>query len=117
MIAAFTSKTTSTRAPAKEADYRWAGAGRAGRRPAASAVAVRQAVSETTNRACVACLQAGSRLQPTIAAMKILNLLHVVVAQAFYKWAMREINPMHPDVPRIMLRQQELSEKYRRIWA
>lgn len=49
--------------------------------------------------------------------MKIIKLLHVVVAQAFYKWAMREINPMHPDVPRIMLRQQELAEKYRRIWA
>jgi hypothetical protein len=30
---------------------------------------------------------------------------------------MREINPMHPDVPRIMLRQQQLAEKYRRIWA
>jgi hypothetical protein len=56
-------------------------------------------------------------LPRTIAAMKIINLLHVVVAQAFYRWAMREINPMHPDVPRIMLRQQELAEKYRRIWA
>ena len=49
--------------------------------------------------------------------MKILNLLHVVVAQAFYRWAMREINPTHPDVPKILLRQQQLAEKYRRIWA
>jgi hypothetical protein len=49
--------------------------------------------------------------------MKIISLLHVVVAEAFYKWAMKEINPMHPDVPRIMLRQQELAEKHRRIWA
>ena len=49
--------------------------------------------------------------------MKILDLFHVMVAQAFYKWAMREINPMHPDVPKIMLRQQQLAEKYRRIWA
>jgi hypothetical protein len=49
--------------------------------------------------------------------MKIINLLHVVVAQAFYRWAMREINPMHPDVPKIMLRQQQLQEKYRRIWG
>ena len=60
--------------------------------------------------------------------MKILDLLHVVVAQAFYRWAMKEINPMHPDVPKIMLRQQQLApkimlrqqqlaEKYRRIWA
>lgn len=59
------------------------------------------------------------RLRPSrdIGGMKIINLLHVVVAQAFYRWAMKEINPMHPDVPRIMLRQQELAEKYRRIWA
>ena len=49
--------------------------------------------------------------------MKILHLLHVVVAQAFYRWAMAEISPMHPDVPKIMLRQQQLAEKYRRIWA
>ena len=49
--------------------------------------------------------------------MKILKLLHVVLAQSFYRWAMREINPMHPDVPRIVRRQQELAEKYRRIWA
>jgi hypothetical protein len=34
--------------------------------------------------------------------MKILNLIHVMVAQAFYRWAMREINPMDPDLPRIM---------------
>ena len=48
---------------------------------------------------------------------KIISLLHVVLAQAFYRWAMREINPMHPDVPKIMLRQQQLAEKYRRIWT
>jgi len=52
-----------------------------------------------------------------ILPMKILNLLHVVVAQAFYRWAMAEISPMHPDLPKIMLRQQQLAEKYRRIWA
>jgi hypothetical protein len=49
--------------------------------------------------------------------MKIISLLHVVVAQAFYRWAMREISPMHPDVPKIVRRQQELREKYRQIWA
>lgn len=49
--------------------------------------------------------------------MKILSLLHVVLAQAFYRWALREINPMHPDVPRIVRRQLELKEKYQRIWA
>jgi hypothetical protein len=49
--------------------------------------------------------------------MKVISLLHVVLAQAFYRWAMREINPMHPDVPKIMMRQQELAEKHRQIWA
>ena len=28
-----------------------------------------------------------------------------------------EINPLHPDVPRIMLRQHELEDKARRIFA
>ena len=49
--------------------------------------------------------------------MKILNLIHVMVAQAFYRWAMREINPLHPDLPRIMLRQKELADKARRMFA
>lgn len=49
--------------------------------------------------------------------MKILNLIHVVIAQAFYRWALREINPMHPDLPRIVQRQQELADKSPRIFA
>lgn len=47
--------------------------------------------------------------------MEILHLLHVVAAQAFYRWAMREICPMHPDVPKIMMRQLQLAEKHRRV--
>ena len=57
------------------------------------------------------------RRMRTIRPMKIISLLHMSLAQAFYRWAMREINPLHPDVPRIMLRQRELSEKMQRIWA
>jgi hypothetical protein len=49
--------------------------------------------------------------------VKILSLIHVMVAQAFYRWAMSEIDPLHPDVPRIMLRQQELADKAQRIFA
>jgi hypothetical protein len=49
--------------------------------------------------------------------VKILNLIHVMVAQAFYRWAMREIDPLHPDVPRIMKRQRELEDKARRMFA
>lgn len=48
--------------------------------------------------------------------MKVLHLLHVVIAQWFYRWAMREINPTHPDVPLIIQRQRQLADKYRRIW-
>jgi hypothetical protein len=49
--------------------------------------------------------------------MKILNLIHVTVAQAFYGWALREINPLHPDVPRIMMRRRELADKQQQIFA
>lgn len=48
--------------------------------------------------------------------MKILDLIHVMVAQGFYRWAMREINPAHPDVPRIILRQKELDDKAKRVF-
>lgn len=104
-MAAFTSNTTSTLTPAK---------GRiiAGlRMPSDSPCRIPPRVLASS------AYRVGTVLPRTIAAMKIINLLHVVVAQAFYRWAMREINPMHPDVPRIMLRQQQLAEKYRRIWA
>jgi len=47
--------------------------------------------------------------------MKILHLLHAWLAQGFYTWAMREISPLHPDVPYIMRRQRELSDKQRRL--
>lgn len=49
--------------------------------------------------------------------MKILHLLHVVCAQGFYRWAMSEIDPLHPDVPSILMRQQQLGDKWRRLWA
>ena len=53
----------------------------------------------------------------TIQDMKILTFIHVMVARGFYSWAMKEINPMHPDVPRIMQRQRELEDKAQRIFA
>jgi hypothetical protein len=49
--------------------------------------------------------------------MKILHYIHAATASAFYAWAMREINPAHPDVPRIMQRQVELADKLKRIFA
>ena len=80
---------------------------------AASDKAYRQAGASRRARYLQGCLHRA----PIMGRMKILELLHVMVAQAFYRWAMREINPMHPDVPKIMLRQQQLAEKYRRVWG
>lgn len=49
--------------------------------------------------------------------MSIFRLIHVVIAQAFYRWALSEMNPLHPDLPQIVLRQQELSDEARRLLA
>ncbi len=49
--------------------------------------------------------------------MKILNFIHVTVAQAFYRWALSEIDPMHPDLPRIVRRQRELADKASGMFA
>ena len=74
-------------------------------------------MSKTVGHSCAASLQVPSGAASILALMKILHLLHVMVAQAFYRWAMKEISPMHPDVPKIMLRQHQLAEKYRRVWG
>lgn len=47
--------------------------------------------------------------------MKILSLMRLVAAQAFYRWAMREIDPLHPDVPKIMHHQMRLADKRSRL--
>jgi hypothetical protein len=47
--------------------------------------------------------------------VKVLHMLHAWLGSAFYRWAMREINPMHPDVPRILCRQRELQDKMGRL--
>lgn len=49
--------------------------------------------------------------------MKVLHLLHAWIANAFYRWALSEINPLHPDLPRIVMRKQELVDKRRRLLA
>lgn len=50
-------------------------------------------------------------------AMKVLELIHVSMAQAFYRWALREIDPLHPDLPRIVMKRLELQDKARRMFA
>lgn len=49
--------------------------------------------------------------------MDILNLVYVMTARAFYDWALREIDPLHPDLPRLVLRQHELDERTRKFFA
>lgn len=49
--------------------------------------------------------------------MEILNLVYVMTARAFYDWALREIDPLHPDVPRLVMRQHELDERARKLFG
>jgi hypothetical protein len=47
--------------------------------------------------------------------VKVLHLLHVAIASGYYRWAMREIQPLHEDVPMIVRRQAELRDKAQRL--
>lgn len=49
--------------------------------------------------------------------MKILRFIHLTFSQAFYAWALREINPMHPDLPKLVLRRRELDDQARKLFA
>lgn len=47
--------------------------------------------------------------------MSILRILHTLAGAGFYAWALREINPLHPDLPRIVLRKRELQDELARL--
>jgi hypothetical protein len=49
--------------------------------------------------------------------MKIIRFIHLTFAQAFYGWALREIDPMHPDLPKLVMKRQELADQARRMFA
>lgn len=49
--------------------------------------------------------------------MKILHFIHLTLAQAFYAWALKEIDPMHPDLPKIVMKRQELADKHRAMFG
>jgi hypothetical protein len=53
----------------------------------------------------------------TMAPMKIIRFIHLTFAQAFYGWALREIDPMHPDLPKLVMKRQELADQARRMFA
>ena len=86
-------------------------------RPSDARGAVRQGARKNCRKSSGAVPTPARRQVRIILDMKILNFIHVTVARAFYSWAMKEINPLHPDVPRIMQRQRELEDKASRIFA
>lgn len=47
--------------------------------------------------------------------MKVMQLLYLEIVRAYYRWAMHQIDPMHPDVVLIVVRQQELDADRRRL--
>lgn len=49
--------------------------------------------------------------------MKVLRLLHLTIAGAFYRWAMAEIDPLHPDLPRILVRQSQIRDQTKDLFA
>lgn len=49
--------------------------------------------------------------------MKVFHFIHVAFAGAFYRWAMREIDPLHPDVPRIILQQRKIADKAQGLFS
>jgi hypothetical protein len=49
--------------------------------------------------------------------MRILSIVHVTLACAFYRWAMGQIDPLHPDLPRILIKRQEMEERAQQLWA
>jgi hypothetical protein len=53
----------------------------------------------------------------TIGVMKIIRFIHLTFSQAFYGWALREIDPMHPDLPKLVMKRQELADEARRMFA
>lgn len=48
--------------------------------------------------------------------MHLFDLMYVIARRAFYHWAMREIDPMHPDLPGILVRQSEFDERARELF-
>lgn len=47
--------------------------------------------------------------------MKVIELFYLACARAFYRWALAEIPPTHPDVTWIVIRRRELDARYRRL--
>jgi hypothetical protein len=75
----------------------------------------REQLGRASIHSCIAPGRDLSRFASQYDVMNILRLMHVLVAQAFYRWALREMNPLDPDLPRIVLREHELADEARRL--
>jgi hypothetical protein len=49
--------------------------------------------------------------------MKILRFVRLTIEHAHNAWALREIHPAHPDTPRLVLRQRELTDALEALHA
>lgn len=47
--------------------------------------------------------------------MKILRFVHATIAQAFYRWALAEINPLHPDLGRVLIKERQHADRLRSL--
>lgn len=48
--------------------------------------------------------------------MKIIKFIHLTFAQAFYARALAQIDPLHPDVPEIVMKRQQLEDQARSMF-
>jgi hypothetical protein len=48
--------------------------------------------------------------------MKVLNFIRISLSLMYYTVAMREINPLHKDVPAILVRQRDLQDQLANLW-
>jgi hypothetical protein len=46
--------------------------------------------------------------------MKVLRVLQYTLQLAFRRWALREINPLHPDLPRLVVEKARLRDLLRK---
>jgi hypothetical protein len=48
--------------------------------------------------------------------MRILSALWLLAQKHYYNWAFREIDPMHKDVPEIVLKRQQIADDLQLLW-
>lgn len=49
--------------------------------------------------------------------MKLLKFIWLTAHQWHNSWALREIDPTHPDLPDLVIEQTQLQDRARKLWA